>query len=352
MIKSIKQKILIIGAFAFDTGDTGGQPVKTRELFYALQNKYGEDNIDYIETIGWKKHPISLFFTCLIKAKNADVIIMLPAHNGLLIFSRLLYFFKKRYKKKIYYDVVGGWLAEKINEVPKLIKYLREFDSIWVETTTMYKNLNILGFKNVVVVPNFKKLIPLTENEMIIQNNKPLKLCTFSRVMKEKGIEDLITAINIINTHEIKYKLDIYGPVDASYKDKLNKLLLTSNNCARYCGIKDPKDSVKTLKNYFALVFPTRFYTEGIPGTIIDAYYAGVPVIASKWESFADVIDDNITGIGYEFGDIGELVSVLSDIANNPNLINKLKKNCINKSFEYTPEFALELMKIGEENDL
>ena len=66
----------------------------------------------------------------------------------------------------------------------------------------------------------------------------------------------------------------------------------------------------------------------------------------------SDVIDDNITGIGYEFGDIGELVSVLSDIANNPNLINKLKKNCINKSFEYTPEFALELMKIGEENDL
>ena len=61
---------------------------------------------------------------------------------------------------------------------------------------------------------------------------------------------------------------------------------MTSNNCARYCGIKDPKDSVKTLKNYFALVFPTRFYTEGIPGTIIDAYYAGVPVIASKWESF------------------------------------------------------------------
>lgn len=68
---------------------------------------------------------------------------------------------------------------------------------------------------------------------------------------------------------------------------------------------------METLKNYFALVFPTLFYTEGIPGTIIDAYAAGLPVISSKWESYDDVIEDNITGVGYEFGSDDALVEIL-----------------------------------------
>ena len=45
-------------------------------------------------------------------------------------------------------------------------------------------------------------------------------------------------------------------------------------------------------------IFPTRFTTEGIPGSIIDSYYAGVPVLASKWNSFDDVIEDGKTGVG------------------------------------------------------
>jgi hypothetical protein len=56
------------------------------------------------------------------------------------------------------------------------------------------------------------------------------------------------------------------------------------------------------LKDYFALLFPTHFYTEGIPGTVIDAYAAGIPVISAKWESYSDVIDEGVTGIGYKDG--------------------------------------------------
>lgn len=65
-------------------------------------------------------------------------------------------------------------------------------------------------------------------------------------------------------------------------------------------------------------MFPTLFYTEGIPGTIIDAYAAGLPVISSKWESYGDVIEDNVTGIGYEFGSDDALVEVLEMIKSNP----------------------------------
>mgnify|MGYP000786362991 FL=1 len=84
-------------------------------------------------------------------------------------------------------------------------------------------------------------------------------------------------------------------------------------------------------------MFPTHFYTEGIPGTIIDAYAAGVPVISAKWESFDDVIEDYVTGIGYEFNNINDLKRKLFDIIRSTGQINSLKLNCIKKSKQFLP---------------
>lgn len=44
----------------------------------------------------------------------------------------------------------------------------------------------------------------------------------------------------------------------------------------KYCGTVSFDKTTEVLKEYFALVFPTRFYTEGIPGTIIDAFASGL----------------------------------------------------------------------------
>ena len=47
-----------------------------------------------------------------------------------------------------------------------------------------------LGVRNAIYLPNFKKLNILTEAELFKEYSEPYRLCTFSRVMKEKGIED------------------------------------------------------------------------------------------------------------------------------------------------------------------
>ena len=99
--------------------------------------------------------------------------------------------------------------------------------------------------------------------------------------------------------------------------------------------------SVEVLKNYFALLFPTRFYTEGIPGTIIDAYSAGVPVISSMWESFSDMIEVDVTGFGYIFGDLDGPKKILLDIVSMPEIINNIKKSCIRRAVEYTPQSVI-----------
>lgn len=333
-----KYRICILGAFGFKPLDTGGQPVKTRNLYYALLKNYGTDKVVWIETIGWKKHPIRLFVEVILKAISSKNVIMMPASNGVIVFSQMLCILKKVFRIKIFYDVIGGWLPQLALEKKRLRKCLMKFDGIWVETITMQIALKKLGIDSVFVLPNFKVLQPLQEMELKYPEMKPLKLCTFSRVTEKKGISEAIDVISNINqvNNTIVYSLDIYGPVSEDYKNIFFERVKANSQYIRYMGIVKPNESVEIIKDYFALLFPTKFYTEGIPGTIVDAYASGVPVIASRWQSYADVVIEGETGVSYEFGNTKELKILLEQIALNPQMILTMKKRCLVEYMKYT----------------
>ena len=178
---------------------------------------------------------------------------------------------------------------------------------------------------------------------------EPYKLCTFSRVIQEKGIEDAIKSVISVNEQlrRTVYTLDIYGPVDQNQTEWFDKLQNSFPKYIKYKGVIESSKSVEVLKDYFALLFPTHYYTEGIPGTVIDAYAAGVPVISSKWESFSDLIDDGITGIGYAFDNTDELTKLLLCMAEQPQIILNLKRACIAKAEKFTPETVVDILVRG-----
>ena len=110
-------------------------------------------------------------------------------------------------------------------------------------------------------------------------------------------------------------------------------------------GVRRPEDSVEIIKKYFFLLFPTHFYTEGIPGTIIDAYFAGVPVVSAEWQNSHDVILPNRTGILYQFDDFNALEDTLKKIVDNPSIIFEMKENCIKVANRYSPSVVIAQIK-------
>ena len=338
------KKVSVIGHFAFGLQSLDGQTIKTKNLTNELIKLYGDENVISFDTHGSIKTLLKSPFTAFKALKKSKNVIMIPAHNGLRIFGRLLPFFKRFFKgRKIYYVVIGAWLSKKVENSPSLKKALKKFDGIYAETYTLEKELVKQGFTNVSVVFNFKELEAITKEELVYSENSPLKLCTFSRVMKEKGIETAVDTIKEVNKKlgYQAYTLDIFGQIDGSQKEWFETLTQKFDGSIKYMGCVESNESVKILKNYFALVFPTRFYTEGVPGTIIDAYAAGIPVISAKWESFNDVVDDGVTGIGYEFDNVLDLENKLINIAKSPSILNQMKENCLNKSVLYTPVVAI-----------
>ncbi len=334
---------LIIGAFDFLTKDTGGQPVKTRNLFYAFVEEFGADNVSYIDTFRWKRNPF-VFFIRLIKCiRNSRIIIFLPAHNGFKTIAKTVILAKKR-RTKVYYDVVGGWLPKALKEDRKAVKCLSKLDGIWVETKTMQKALSLLGLSNTAIVPNFKNH-QITVSDGLLSDRYPIRLCTFSRVMREKGIELAINSVLSINKETNNaFLLDIYGPIDVNFKEDFHKLI---NNCefVNYKGVISPDICLGQLSSYHALLFPTLFYTEGIPGTVIDALFAGLPVVCSKWESYSDVLTDGVNSIGYDFDDRNGLINSLNWVYEHPNELLNMKKNCYLSAEQYSKKTAIKLIK-------
>ena len=337
------KKICVVGAFDFTRQDTGGQPVKTRELYDGLCRHYGADKILYVETRQWKKHVFRMLWQLVRNVPRSDVIIMLPAQNGVKVFSRLLQIVKKK-KAKLFYDVIGGWLPTVAKENPNLLPYLKKMDGIWVETSSMQRSLQELGLEQAIVLPNFKSLQPLQTSELKAPAVSPCRLATFSRVMEEKGITDAVEAINAVNTQLARkaFTLDVYGPVAPQYAETFEKLQQQYGDFVTYKGVAKPEESVQILQDYYALLFPTKYYTEGIPGTIIDAYAAGVPVITALWLNHGDIFEEGVTGRGYAFGDTQALAELLCQLAQQPDQLVALKPACLKKAQQYMPEATME----------
>lgn len=339
-------KIGVIGHFGIGLNLANGQTIKTKIITDELRKKYNND-VNIVDTHGGIKNIFKVIRNTINLIKNCDNIIIMVTENGLKTLVPVLIKFNRKYKRKLHYVVIGGWLESFLKSKGGIKNKLKKFDCIYVETTTMKKQLTNMGFSNVLIMPNCKDLNIIDKKE--IEKKKiiePVKLCTFSRVMKEKGIEDAINAVIDINNkyNKIGCSLNIYGEIDVNQTEWFNNLKKSFPKFIKYCGVAKYDKSVNILKKYDVLLFPTHFYTEGIPGTIIDAYAAGIPVISSKWESFNDVVDDNKTGLGYNFNSFDDFKNKIDKIVNNPNLIKELSNNCIEKANDFKIENVMKVL--------
>ena len=337
------KKICVIGHFGIGETLLNGQTVKTKILYDTLVERYGEGEVERIDTHGGVKALLKLPFVLPLALLRCRNIVILPAQNGLRTVTPILTVWNLLFRRSLHYAVIGGWLAPFLAERKWLRGMLSRFDGVYVETATMQKAIEALGLPNVFVMPNCKELRVLSEDELYYPSGEPYRLCTFSRVMREKGIEDAVDAVTAINERlgRTAYTLDIYGQVYGGESEWFENLQTKFTDAIRYGGLVPFEKSVETLRESFALLFPTRFFTEGIPGTVIDAYAAGIPVISARWESYHDLIEEGVTGIGYELLDTEAFSEILLSLLDEPERLIRMKTACTEHAKRYLPNNAM-----------
>lgn len=340
------KKVAILGHFAFGTDKANGQTIKTKIVAAALKKEIGEEQMGFFDTMGGWLFLVKMPFMMLRMLWSYRNIIIMPAYKGVHLIALLIVLLNIPFRRKLHYVVIGGWLPNYVRKYPILRWAVRKIDVVYVETNYMLEALRQEGYKNIKLMPNFKPITIKDEKDLHAVGAPPFALCTFSRVMKEKGIEDAIYAVKKSNEtlgHKV-FTLDIYGLIQKGEEQWFEQLMSRQPEEIRYCGIAPFDKSTEVLGRYFALLFPTHFHTEGFPGTIIDAMSAGVPPIASDCPSDKELIADGKTGLLFPLGNADQLADILVHCAGHPAIINDMRPLCLNKAGEYQPEKVIKAL--------
>jgi glycosyltransferase involved in cell wall biosynthesis len=334
------KKIGIVGHFGGDQVFFDGQTVKTKNLKTLLED-YGGLQTYCVDTYLVKKHKMRLLLKsilCLFKCKN---IVILLSENGMSFYLPFLYWLNKIFRRRIFHDIIGSELVAMVRDNPKLVKYLNALEINWFEYQSGAQVLTDLGVTNMSVLPNCKTLeaVDIDRITPYESSDGSYTFCTFSRVMAEKGITDAIQAVAAINQKRAATvaRLDIYGPIEETYREELDALLAEHGDCVAYRGIIASQSSVQTLKQYYALLFPTRWHGEGFPGTILDCYAAALPVLASDWNANKEIIVHNRTGMIYPSEETVDLLGTIEWAVDNKDKIDCMKIACRQEYEKYTP---------------
>lgn len=342
-----KKKLCVIGHFALGQQMYDGQTVKTKIITKELEKSFGKNEIEKIDTCGGKKVLFKVVRDLFNATKHCQNIIIFPAQNGLKIIGPLCEVLAKLFKNTVHYVVIGGWLPEFLKTNKWLIPVIANYRGIYVESNKMKEALNQESLFNVYIMPNCKDLPQLKESELTFFNNPPFKFCTFSRVMKEKGIEYAIEAVKTINekSNKVICTLDIFGQIDSNQIKWFEGLRKDFPRYVKYKGIVPFDKSTEVLKDYYALLFPTYYEGEGFAGTLIDAFASGVPTIASDWKYNSEIVNDNVTGKIIPSKDVNALVKAMEEAIENTDAWNEMKYKSLEYARNFLPERVISVLK-------
>lgn len=333
--------VCVVGNFGDTESLADGQRIKTIELYRALVKQYGEQQVTKVNLHG--KSKLRLTGELLVSLMRCRNLIVLVSKNGRKTVIPLLVMMNTLFRRRIWHALIASTTHETLEQFPRLVKIYNRLSGNWAETRTEMKLLQACGLKNVSVVKNFKNLTIPNKESLVYQTEAPFRFCTFSRIEAPKGIAEAVEAIRAVNQRfgRTVCTLDLYGQVMPAYEEEFAALQKTFCEDVRYMGVADFGKSVETLKQYYMLLFPTKYFTEGIPGTIIDALSAGVPVICSEWESCYDIMTDAV-GLTYAFDDTAALTDAIAYAVSNPACINAMKPACLAEARNYAPERVIE----------
>lgn len=330
------KKIVTIGCFGFGGGNPSGQRIKSQNVYFLL--KETDNKVSFVEMIGIWKRPLAII-RMLIKIWNSDVVFCMPAQRNLVSVFPIVCRIAKIKNIPVHYIVVGGWLAAFIEDKSRLQKTLSSIAGIHCQTQDLSNILReTYGFKNSDVFPNFR----ITDYKSTPHHTQgELRLVFMARINKKKGLDTIFAVGDLIKAKkQDKVYIDFYGPIYDEDKPYFEENI-TKYDFMKYVKSLAPSEIYQTLEHYDAMLLPTHYYTEGFPGSVLDAYISGIPVIVTKWQYATEFVDHGKSGIIVSFDDDGtEMFNQICRLKDDNALLNTMKQGASQKWKEYSPDVA------------
>lgn len=172
-----------------------------------------------------------------------------------------------------------------------------------------------------------------------------IRFLNVSRLYQAKGHSDLILAFKkFVEVYPFS-ELHIVG--DGPMRDKLQQLI-TDNQLGEKVFLLGSRNDVPSLISlYDCFVFPS--HVEGFSGSLVEAMFAGLPIIASNIPQNKEVVTHQETGYLFEKGSVEDLAEALFWYKDNEIIATAMAK----KAYSFAKQnFELEKIVAQFENYL
>ena len=136
-------------------------------------------------------------------------------------------------------------------------------------------------------------------------NDDTIKFLFIGRIMKSKGIDELLEAAQIIKNIYPNTEFHLVGAKEENYDAKLNNLI--KNGIIYYHGRQE--DVRYFIKMCHATINPS--YHEGMSNVLLESASTGRPVLASNIPGCKETFDEGISGFGFEVRNVDSLVETI-----------------------------------------
>lgn len=139
-----------------------------------------------------------------------------------------------------------------------------------------------------------------------------IKFLFIGRIMKAKGIEELIAAAKRVKKNNANLEFHIVGFCEEGYSDQLKEL--DNSMIIQYHGQQDDVHSF--IKKSHATILPS--FHEGTSNVLLESAATGRPILASNVTGCKETFDEGVSGIGFEVKSVDSIVDAIQRFINLP----------------------------------
>jgi len=298
-----------------------------------------KNNID-VKIINLLDSKINFLIDLISLFKKKNNIILGASSKLRLLLLPYCYLLSKINNSRIILLPVGGKMVDELNNLPPFLLraykiFLKQLDHIYIESKQLRDSLiDMLGEDNLVsYFPNFK-----FRSEKKPEKNSPknFSMVYLGRIKKTKGVLDIIDAFDILRDKDLDIELHFYGTFlnEDEFKRKFLRKVKNRDKITYHGYLSDEK-LIGTLSNHDAFVFPTYHEGECFPGVMLDAFFSGLPIIASDWRFNSEIVESGKNGLLCEPKNPEKLSEKIKILYDDKELLKDMSDNAFEMSEKY-----------------
>ena len=154
------------------------------------------------------------------------------------------------------------------------------------------------------------------------EKKEPFTFVFVGRIVRDKGINELVNAFFRLNKNYPDTRLLLVGPVEDDLDPVLPETRMAIEKEESIISVGSQKDVRPYYEASDALVFPS--YREGFPNVVLEAGAMELPSIVTDINGSREIIEEGVNGVIVPPRDESALYEAMEDMVTHPEKVSKM----------------------------